>query len=144
MNTFISFLSQMNLNWTAVALSVVLLNGTFVFMMLAKRLLLATFAKIDMRAPRDITQARALLVTRMLTSGVWIIVVVVLLEMWGVGVGGLWALLVSIAALVGVGFLATWSIASNVTASFLVAVAKPFQLGDMVEVLPEGLKGRVV
>ena len=84
------------------------------------------------------------MVTRMLTSSVWIIVAVVLLEMWGVGVGGLWALLVSIAALVGVGFLATWSIASNVTASFLVAVAKPFQLGDMVELLPEGLKGRVV
>ena len=134
----------MNLNWTAVAVSVVLLIGTSVFLMLVKRLLLATLAKIDMRAPRDITQARALMVTRMLTSSVWIIVAVVLLEMWGVGVGGLWALLVSIAALVGVGFLATWSIASNVTASFLVAVAKPFQLGDMVEVLPEGLKGRVV
>ena len=41
MNTFISFLSQMNLNWTAVAVSVVLLIGTSVFMMLAKRLLLA-------------------------------------------------------------------------------------------------------
>src|SRR5262249_40282736 len=68
----------------------------------------------------------------------------VLLQIWGVSVGGLWTLLVSAVTLVGVGFLATWTMISNMTASLFIAIWRPFHLGDTVEVLPEGLKGRVI
>ena len=74
----------------------------------------------------------------------WVITAMVLLEIWGVSVGGLWTLLVSAATLVGVGFLATWTMISNMTASLFISIWRPFHLGDTVEVLPEKLKGRVI
>ncbi|MFL4971728.1 MAG: mechanosensitive ion channel domain-containing protein, partial [Xanthobacteraceae bacterium] len=85
-----------------------------------------------------------LTVTRIASGALWVITVLVVLEIWGIGVGGLWTLLVSAATLVGVGFLATWTMVSNITASLFIMIWRPFRLGDRVEILPENLKGRVV
>ena len=74
----------------------------------------------------------------------WIITALLLLDIWGIGVGGVWTLLVSAATVVGVGFLATWTMISNITASVFLAVWRPFRLGDSVEILPENLKGRAI
>jgi small-conductance mechanosensitive channel len=71
------------------------------------------------------------------TAVLWLIVATLLLELWGVGLGGIWTVLVSIATVIGVGFLATWAMVSNVTASVFIGIWKPFHLGDTVEILPE-------
>ena len=42
------------------------------------------------------------------------------------------------------GFLATWAMVSNVTASLFLTIWHPFRLGDTVELLPENLKGRAI
>jgi hypothetical protein len=42
-----------------------------------------------------------------------------------------------IATVIGVGFLATWTMVSNVTASVFIGIWKPFHLDDTVEILPE-------
>jgi hypothetical protein len=52
--------------------------------------------------------------------------------------------LVSAATVIGVGFLATWTMISNITASFFIAFWRPFHLGDDIEILPESHKGRVI
>lgn len=67
-----------------------------------------------------------------------------ILQLWGLSVSGLWALLASVAALIGVGFLAVWTIISNMTASFFITIWHPFRLGETVELLPDGLSGRVI
>ena len=85
-----------------------------------------------------------LTVTRLLIGALWLIAAMLALEIWGVSVGGLWTLLASAAAIVGVGFLATWTMISNVTASFFLAFWHPFHLGDKIEMLPENLSGRVI
>ena len=59
-------------------------------------------------------------------------------------VSGIWALLISAAAVIGVGFVAVWTIVSNITASPFLSVWRPFKLGQTVEVLPENLKARVI
>src|SRR5258708_312894 len=46
--------------------------------------------------------------------------------------------------IIGGGFLATWTMISNVTANLLIAVLRPFRLGDTVEIIPENVKGQVV
>jgi small-conductance mechanosensitive channel len=74
---------------------------------------------------------------RGVTAALWLIVATLLLELWGVGLGGIWTVLVSIATVIGVGFLATWAMVSNVTASVFIGIWKPFHLGDTVEILPE-------
>ena len=68
----------------------------------------------------------------------------IILGLWGLDVSGIWALLISAAAIIGVGFLAVWTIVSNITASLFLSVWRPFKLGQTVEVLPENLKGRVI
>jgi small-conductance mechanosensitive channel len=88
--------------------------------------------------------ASVLTITRAISGALWVITAMLVLDVWGVGLGGLWTLLVSAAAVIGVGFLATWAMVSNFTASFFIALWRPFRLGDTVELLPENLKGRVI
>jgi small-conductance mechanosensitive channel len=52
--------------------------------------------------------------------------------------------LASVTAIVGVGFLAVWTIISNVTASLFITLWRPFHLGQTIELLPENLKGRAI
>jgi small-conductance mechanosensitive channel len=85
-----------------------------------------------------------LTMTRLLIGALWVIAAMLVLEIWGVSVGGLWTLLVSAAAIVGVGFLATWTMISNVTASLFISLWHPFHLGDTIEILPENFSGRVI
>lgn len=82
--------------------------------------------------------------TRVLSSAVWVCAALLILNFWGVSVVGLWTVLVSAVTVVGVGFLAVWTMVSNVTASFFITVWRPFRLGQTVELLPESVKGRVV
>jgi small-conductance mechanosensitive channel len=63
---------------------------------------------------------------------------------WGIGLGGVWAVVVSAITLIGVGFIATWAMISNFTASFFLVLWRPFHVGQAVEMLPENLKGRVI
>lgn len=56
----------------------------------------------------------------------------------------IFALLGSIIALIGVGFVAVWSTLSNMLCTLLLLTVRPFRIGDEVELTPENLKGRVV
>jgi small-conductance mechanosensitive channel len=80
---------------------------------------------------------------RVLGILLWICAGLLILDTWGVGVSGLWTVLVSILTAVGVGFLAVWTMVSNVTASLFITIWRPFHLGETVEILPEGLRGHV-
>ena len=57
---------------------------------------------------------------------------------------GLWTLLIGGAAVIGVGFLAVWTLVSNITASLFLSIWRPFHLGTTIQLLPENLKGRVI
>ena len=111
--------------------------GIFSLNRLLRRLLL----RIDprFRPPYDTVA----LLPQVLSSVLWLCVGLVLLDIWGIGVTGLWTFLVSVITLIGVGFLATWTMVSNVTASLFLTIWHPFHLGEAVEILPENLKGRV-
>lgn len=74
----------------------------------------------------------------------WVVVAIVLLNYWNVQFGSLWTTLISVLGVVGVGLLATWTMASNLTAGTLLAITKPFELGQEIEILPEGVKGRAI
>ena len=93
---------------------------------------------------RRLPYETVLLLTRGATALVWLGAGTLALDLWGFSVTGLWAFLVSISTVIGVGFLATWTMISNVTANLLIAVLRPFRLGDTVEIIPENVKGQVV
>jgi len=99
---------------------------------------------IERSRHRRIPYETVLLLTRGATAFVWVGAGILALDLWGFSVTGLWAFLVSISTVIGVGFLATWTIISNVTANLLIAIWRPFHLGDTVEIIPENVKGLVV
>jgi small-conductance mechanosensitive channel len=120
---------------------VVLAIGSVVVVML-NRALRRWLTGIEARLPLPLDTV--LLISRGLGALLWLCIALVILSTWGVGVTGMWAFLVSAATAIGVGFLATWTMVSNLTANVFLAIWHPFRLGQNVELLPEGMKGRVI
>ncbi len=54
------------------------------------------------------------------------------------------AVLGGLLALLGIGFVAVWSIRSNVLCTLLLLTVRPFRVGDELELPPDPLRGRVV
>jgi small-conductance mechanosensitive channel len=92
----------------------------------------------------NLTDKTNSIINRVITAVLWILTVFIVLDVWGIGLGGVWAVVVSAITLIGVGFIATWAIISNFTASFFLVLWRPFHVGQTVEMLPENLKGRVI
>lgn len=69
---------------------------------------------------------------------------VVVVEIMGFNIGGLWTALSAVLAMVAIGFVAVWSVLSNSMCTLLILITRPFQVGDVVEFAGETVKGRVV
>jgi small-conductance mechanosensitive channel len=136
------WLDRLNANLAPMLMTLGVLILAAVSLFLLNRLLQPQFRRFEtlLHLPPKIS----LRFMRLVAAAVWLIAAIFILDVWGVNVSGLWTFLVSVAAVIGVGFLATWTIVSNVTASFFLMVWRPFQFGDTVEIIPENLKGRVV
>lgn len=61
--------------------------------------------------------------------------IVVITIIWGVNLQEFSVFISSILAIVGIGFVAQWSILSNLTASVILFFSHPLRLGDRVRVL---------
>lgn len=85
-----------------------------------------------------------LTVTRTVRIGVVALTVIVVLNTWGLGFGGIWTGVLGLLAGIGVAMIATWALVSNMTCSLLLAIWRPYRLGDTFEILPEGIKGRAI
>ena len=142
MDQIASWLERGNISLLTVVATIALLIATAIVVLLLNRLLRQLIKRVEKRLHLPFDTVRV--VTRIASGGLWLLAALLALNLWGVSVGGLWTLLASAIAVIGVGFLAVWTIVSNVTASFFITVWRPFQLGQTVELLPENLKGRVI
>ena len=77
-----------------------------------------------------------------------LVVVIVALQQIGVQISHILTGLVTIAGMVAIGFIAVWSVLSNMMCSLLLIVFNAFKVGDEIEVVEPvggtGLRGRVV
>lgn len=124
----------------AVSLIILLVGGGLA--RLLARLTRRAFQQLRRQVP--VSLETELTLDRIARVLVWAVTLTVLLAYWGLSLAGLWAALAGMAAAVGVGLLAIWAPASNITASLFIAIWKPYRLGEQVEILPEGLKGLAV
>jgi small-conductance mechanosensitive channel len=85
-----------------------------------------------------------LVLGRMARFIVFALAVVMMLNVWGLGLGGIWTGVLGLLAGIGVALIATWAIVSNVTGALFLEIWRPYRLGDTFEVLPEGVKGRAI
>jgi small-conductance mechanosensitive channel len=86
----------------------------------------------------------SLTITRAVRFVVFALAVIVMLNFWGLGLGGIWSGMLGLLAGIGVAMIATWAIVSNVTGALFLAIWRPYRLGDVFEILPEGTKGRAI
>jgi len=135
LNEIVSWMDQHHISLVPVLGTVGLLIAAIALSHVVRSVLQDSLGRVmaRLRLPYE----TALTITRVLTGTVWILCAALTLEVWGISVVGLWTLLVSAATVIGVGFLATWTMVSNITASFFIAIWRPFHLGDTVEILPE-------
>ena len=142
MTQIIEWLNQHNIN-------AVKAIGTVAILILASIVIprLGTSLKqwlIHLQSRLNLTDKTNSTINRVIIAVLWTLIVFIVLDVWGIGLGGVWAVLVGAVTIIGVGFIATWAMTSNFTASFFLALWRPFHVGQTVEVLPENLKGRVV
>jgi small-conductance mechanosensitive channel len=142
MTQIVEWLSQHNIN----AVNAI---GTIAILFLASIIIpiLGRFLRqrlIHLQRRLNVTDEANFIINRVITVVLWTLTFFIALNVWGIGLGGVWAVLVSAITIVGVGFIATWAMISNFTASFFLVVWRPFHVGQTVEIFPENLKGRVV
>ena len=65
-----------------------------------------------------------------------------LLQSWDV-LQSVWAAATAVIALIAIGFVAVWSVLSNVLCSFILLGARPFRIGENVSFVGEQVAGRV-
>jgi small-conductance mechanosensitive channel len=133
---------QHNISLGTISATIGLLFAASILIIILNRLIRSWLRLLETRI--SLPYQTVLALTRVISGVMWLVTGMILLDIWGVGIGGIWTLLVSAATVVGVGFLATWAMVSNVTASFFVTLWRPFHLGDVVQILPENMKGRVI
>lgn len=142
MGEIIAWLDQHHVNLAAILTSTAVLVVAGLAISLMRRLLKNWLSGVQSRLQLSDTTIST--IVRVVTATLWLIALLLILDAWGIGFAGLWGLLVSAIAVIGVGFLATWAIVSNFTASLFLTVWRPFRLGDTVVLLPENTEGRVM
>jgi len=142
MTQLIEWLNQHNINAVNAIGTIAILILASIIIPITSRFLRQRFIYLQGRL--NLTDETNFIINRVITAVLWTLTVFIALNVWGIGLGGVWAVLVSAITIIGVGFIATWAMISNFTASFFLVLWRPFHVGQIVEILPENLKGRVV
>ena len=142
MTQIIEWLNQHNINAVNAIGTIAILILASIIIPITSRFLRRRFIYLQSRL--NLTDETNFIINRVISAVLWTLTVFIALNVWGIGLGGVWAVLVSAITIIGVGFIATWAMISNFTARFFLVLWRPFHVGQIVEILPENLKGRVV
>jgi hypothetical protein len=112
-------------------------GGLFLLFVLSRLLSLVasrtSLSDLDVQPVRRILRWLVIFVTVLLVAGVF-----------GFELGGVWAFMSTVLAMVAIGFVAVWSLLSNTSATVILLFTRPFQIGDHIELKSENIAGRVV
>ncbi|MCB1745681.1 MAG: mechanosensitive ion channel [Gammaproteobacteria bacterium] len=83
--------------------------------------------------------------------GLTVVVLLSVMQQFGVSVHTLWTALSAVFVMVAVGFVAMWSVLSNMLCALFLVVFAPFRIGDRIEIIEvtakeadkRGLRGKV-
>jgi small-conductance mechanosensitive channel len=123
---------------TALPLAVLVLIGAGVVQVLITR-------GLNILADRTHLERNDLLpVRKVLKAVLYLVTAILILTVFGVNLGGLWAILSTVLAMIAIGFVAVWSLLSNVSSTVIILLFRPFAVGDELEFAGEPVKGKVV
>ncbi|WP_124980567.1 mechanosensitive ion channel family protein [Nonlabens xiamenensis] len=111
-----------------VILTIALLVCTFI----AHRIIIWSAAKLSRKVSRS--ELRKQYLNRYTGYVIWTICAIAIILVWGFTTEGFWVALGSTFAVIGVALFASWSILSNITASFILFFSFPYKIGDRVRI----------
>ena len=122
----------------ALPLAIAIVVGTYFLNILLGRALLVVARRTHL-TEMDVLPVRH--VFRWLTR---LLAAILILSVFGFQIGGIWAVLSTIFGLVAIGFVAVWSVISHTSATMLILILRPYQMGDDLEFPGEPVRGRVI
>lgn len=136
MMTYFETIDLYSLLEDTVAAAVILLGAMAVWIVVARSLLAL---ELRARVPEALLTPLKLL----LRYGLIIVTMLLFLTAYGIPVGNFWTFVSTAVGLVAIGFVAVWSVLSNISSTFLILIARPFRLGDNIGIVGEEVAGRV-
>ncbi|EMQ4278265.1 mechanosensitive ion channel family protein [Vibrio alginolyticus] len=144
MNDWIQ-LEQVSQYFTTGSLGYKLMMGIFV--LIAYRILkrIVNRAILNLATTKGVKKARLSFIQRCFNVALLFLTASVFAIITGIGYGDVSLFLSSIFAVLGVAFIAQWSILSNITASFLIFFVFPYRVGDRIKVVDkdEDISGEI-
>ncbi|MFH4783428.1 mechanosensitive ion channel family protein [Vibrio diabolicus] len=128
-------LDQVSQHFTAGSLGYKVLMGIIV--LIAYRILkrIVNRAILNLATSKGVKKARLSFIQRCFNVVLLFLTASVFAIITGIGYGDVSLFLSSIFAVLGVAFIAQWSILSNITASFLIFFVFPYRVGDRIKVV---------
>lgn len=114
----------------------------FILMFLVSHFLKRKAKKIQQE--KNIKKTRYFAIKRGISLTSNVLLFFILIFIWGVNIKDLWISVAGILAMVAVAFFAVWSLVGNILAGVIIFFTAPFKINDMIEVMPDGIKGRVL
>lgn len=104
---------------------------------------------LSLHAKKAIPPSMARTLIRVSRYTLIIVAALLVLQQLGMSITSFWAFISAVVAMIAVGFVAVWSIVSNVFSAVLLLGTRPFRIGDRIELVdagtPEkGIKGTVI
>jgi hypothetical protein len=126
------------LNWRMIGLDAL----TVLIALIVDRVLYAALFTLYRTGRLPLSTTR--LLRRWTRAALVVLVVLTMVAIAGWKIDSLWTFLTTLLAMIAIGFVAVWSILSNLLATVVILIWRPFNVGEEVEVVPEGITGRIV
>lgn len=95
------------------------------------------------RAMQGAQEAKRRLVLRLVSTGLWVGVLLLLVITWGGSIENIWVTATGIVGIVAIGLFAVWSMLSNIVAGMILMLVKEYDIGDEIEITGDKVKGRI-
>ncbi len=126
------------LNWRAIGLSALVV----LLAVLLDRI--ATSALRALKESGRLPESTANISCRWVRSLLLLLALLAIVAIAGFEVGSIWQFVTALLAMVAIGFVAVWSMLSNVLATLVILIWRPFNVGEWIVLLPEEIEGQVV
>ena len=93
---------------------------------------------------KSLAKSRYYLIRRIISFCVVILALSMIILIWGIDLKNLWVSVTGVLAMIAVAFFAVWSLVGNMLAGVLIFFTSPFKINDLIEIMPEGISGKVI
>jgi len=130
--------SQSAVNWSKVGFSVLVV----VVALVVDRLVYS--ALYSLQVAGRVPASTSSIIRRWVRGALALLATLFIVAIAGYQIANIWTLMATVMAMVAVGFVAVWSVLSNIMSTLIILIWRPFNVGEEIDIQPEGIKGQVV